>query len=162
MDYRATIGILLLISLLFTFLSRNKDRGAIDLHFFFLGAGFLLLETKSITALSLYFGTTWFVSMVVIVGVLLMVFLANMVAARLGRVSLLLYLPFLASIVFLYVFPAQTVLAWPFVGRLLYSITIIPLPIFFAGLIFSTTFRESKHPDLAFGSNLLGAMVRSA
>ena len=36
---------------------------------------------------------------------------------------------------------------------------VIPLPIFFAGLIFSSTFRESQDPSFAFGSNLLGAMV---
>jgi hypothetical protein len=88
-----------------------------------------------------------------------MVFLANLVALRYGRASLIFYLPLAASIVFLYSFPTQNVLAWPFFWRLIYSLVIIPLPIFFAGLIFSSTFREAQDPSLAFGSNLLGAMV---
>lgn len=158
-DYLITIGILLAISLLFVFLGSEKKRRGPDLHFFFLGAGFLLLETKSITAISLYFGTTWFVSMIVILGVLIMVLLANLVASRVKRFSLILYFPLIASIGFLYFFPTQNVLAWPFFFRLIYSLTVIPLPIFFAGLIFSSTFRESQDPSFAFGSNLLGAMI---
>ena len=158
-DYLVNVGALLIISLIFVFLSSDSKRKGIDLHFFFLGAGFLLLETKSITTISLYFGTTWFVSMVVILGVLIMVLLANLVASRLKRFSLVLYLPLIASIGFLYFYPTQNVLAWPFLSRLIYSLIIIPLPIFFAGLIFSSTFRESQNPSFSFGSNLLGATV---
>jgi hypothetical protein len=159
LDYLINIGALLLISLAFVFLSSDRKRKGIDLHCFFLGAGFLLLETKSVTTISLYFGTTWFVSMIVILGVLVMVFLANLAASRLRRFSLVLYLPLIASVGFLYFFPTQNVLAWPFLSRLIYSLTIIPLPIFFAGLIFSSTFRESRDPSFSFGSNLLGAMI---
>jgi hypothetical protein len=36
---------------------------------------------------------------------------------------------------------------------------LIPLPIFFAGLIFSLSLEASPDPSFAFGSNLLGAMV---
>jgi hypothetical protein len=97
--------------------------------------------------------------MVVILGVLLMVLLANLVASRLRRFSSLFYVPLIASVIFLYLFPTQVVLGWTFFGRLLYSLIIIPLPIFFAGLIFSTTFRDSRDPSFSFGSNLLGAMV---
>jgi len=96
---------------------------------------------------------------VVILGVLIMVLLANQMASKLKKFSLLLYLPLIASIGFLYFFPTQDVLAWSFGARLIYSLAVIPLPIFFAGLIFSTTLRESLDPSYSFGSNLLGAMV---
>jgi hypothetical protein len=33
------------------------------------------------------------------------------------------------------------------------------MPIFFAGVIFSTTFRESLAPAAVFGANLIGAML---
>ena len=158
-DYRITIGVLLFACALFLFFSSDKKRKGVDLHFFFLGAGFLLLETKSITTISLYFGTTWFVSMIVILGVLIMVLLANLLASKLKGFSLFLYLPLVASVGFLYFFPIQVVLEWTFAARLLYSLTVIPLPIFFAGFIFSTTLRESPDPSYSFGSNLLGAMV---
>jgi hypothetical protein len=35
----------------------------------------------------------------------------------------------------------------------------VPLPVFFAGLIFSTTFRAGPSPRLMFGANLVGAMI---
>jgi len=36
---------------------------------------------------------------------------------------------------------------------------VVPLPIFFAGLIFSTTFRQAVNPSSFFGANLVGAMI---
>ncbi len=159
LDYLINIAALLAISLVFVFFSSRGNKKGLNLHFFFLGAGFLLLETKSITTISLYFGTTWLVSMIVILGVLIMVLLANLVASRLRGFSFYLYLPLVASVGFLYFFPSQNVLAWSFLGRLIYSLLVIPLPIFFAGLIFSSTFRQSEDPSFSFGSNMLGAMV---
>lgn len=158
-DYLITIGFLLLVSLLFIFLIFKKESRGLDLHFFFLGAGFLLLETKSITTISLYFGSTWVVSMVVILGVLIMVLLANLVASRLRAFSIALYVPLIAAVCFLYFFPNSVVLGWSSYARFIYSLMLIPLPIFFAGLIFSLSFRTSEDPSLAFGGNLLGAMV---
>lgn len=158
-DYLNNVGVLIAISLVFVLCASRGGKKGIDSHFFFLGAGFLLLETKSITTISLYFGTTWLVSTVVILGVLLMVLFANLVASRLAKFSLKYYWPLIASVGFLYFFPTQSVLAWPFILRLAYSVLVIPLPIFFAGLIFSLSFRESGESSFCFGSNLLGAMV---
>jgi hypothetical protein len=33
------------------------------------------------------------------------------------------------------------------------------MPIFFAGLIFSTTFRQALNPSSYFGANLIGAVI---
>ena len=158
-DHCVTIAVLLLVSLLFILLTSGSGTKGIDLHFFFLGAGFLLLETKSITTLSLYFGATWLVSMIVILGVLFMVLMANLVAMRIARLSLFLYAPLIVSVLFLYLLPNTIVMDSPLVFRLLYGLLIVPLPIFFAGLIFSLGLRGVKDSSLAFGSNLLGAMV---
>jgi hypothetical protein len=97
--------------------------------------------------------------MVVILGILIMVFLANLASFCFRRFYLALYIPLIISVGFLYFFPAQNILAWSFFARLLYSVTVIPLPIFFAGLIFSTSFRDSPDPSFSLGSNLIGAMV---
>src|SRR5438094_6431665 len=105
LDYLFNIGALLATAFLFLWFSSGKAGPAVDVHFFCLGAGFLLLETKSITTISLYFGTTWFVSMVVILGILIMVFLANLVALGFSRFSFLLYAPLFVSLGFLYFFP---------------------------------------------------------
>ena len=45
---------------------------------FFLGAGFMLVETKGITELALVYGSTWFVVSIVIACVLIMAYLANL------------------------------------------------------------------------------------
>ena len=114
-----------------------------DLHFGLLGMGFLLLETKSISDTTLFFGATWFVTMVVVSGVLLMVIAANLVAQRLGAFSFWMYAPLLATLLLLLAVPRENILGSEFAGRVLWTLLVVPLPVFFAGIIFSTTFREA-------------------
>ncbi len=158
-DYLLVIGTLILLSLGGVLLLRKGGIGLEDGHFFFMGAGFLLLQTKAISDCALYFGATWFVTMLVIAGVLLMVLLANLVAIRWRSYSPWLYMPLIAVIIVLLVVPRDTVLGWSFSGRLLWTMLAVPLPVFFAGLIFSTTFRTAANPSSMFGSNLIGATV---
>jgi SAM-dependent methyltransferase len=158
-DYLIVIGMLLVFSIATVAVVRGTSLNPGDGHFFFLGLGFLLLQTKSITDCSLYFGTTWLVSNIVIAGVLLMVLAANLVAMRLRRPSRWFYLPLLASLLVLYFTPRDAILAHSLGVRLAWSLLVVPLPIFFAGLIFSTTFRESTNPSVSFGTNLIGATV---
>lgn len=163
-DYLVVILTLLVLSAGTVLILRGRSFGTTDAHFFFLGIGFLLLQTKSIADCSLYFGTTWFVTMLVIAGVLLMVLLANAVAQRLSGASLWLYVPLFASLLLLLLVPREFVLSFPMAGRAAWTMLLVPLPLFFAGLIFSTTFREqSLRPGFTaaalFGANLLGATV---
>ncbi|MCX6986338.1 MAG: spermidine synthase, partial [Lentisphaerae bacterium] len=130
-----------------------------DGHFLFLGLGFLLLETKSIGDCSLYFGTTWFVTMLVVAGVLLMVLGANIVAMCLKQFNVWMYAPLFASLLLLYVVDRNFILGLDFNWRFLWTLLVVPLPIFFAGLIFSTTFRDAVSPAAFFGANLIGAMI---
>jgi hypothetical protein len=157
-DYLFGIGGLLLFSIVATGALGGASLMRGNLHFFFLGLGFLLLETKSISDCTLYFGATWLVTLIVVGGVLLMVLAANLLASRVKAFSFALYLPLLAALVLLFVVPRETVLAQSFGLRLLWSLLVVPLPIFFAGLIFSTKFRETASPSAAFGANLIGAM----
>ena len=55
------------------------------LDLFFMGAAFLLLETKSIVQFALLFGTTWLVNSLVFTGILVSVLLAIEVAERVKR-----------------------------------------------------------------------------
>jgi hypothetical protein len=158
-DYLIVIGILLILCLPGLYMLRGGGFGTNDSHFLFLGLGFLLLETKSITDCSLYFGTTWMVTLIVVTGVLLMVLAANLVAMRLKRFHLGMYVPLIASLLVLYFVKRGSILALSFERRLLWSLLVAPLPIFFAGLIFSTTFREGAKPSAFFGANLIGAML---
>jgi hypothetical protein len=158
-DYLIVIGILLAITIPVVLMLRGRGFGMNDGHFLFLGLGFLLLETKSISDCSLYFGTTWFVTLVVVAGVLLMVLAANMLAMRMSRFRPWLYAPLIATLLLLYLVKRDSVLALSFDERLLWSLLVVPLPIFFAGLIFSTTFRQALNPSSFFGANLIGAMI---
>jgi hypothetical protein len=153
------MGSLLVLSLAGVTALRGRTVGTQDAHFFFLGMGFMLLETKSIGDCSLYFGTTWLVTSIVVAGVLLMVFAANLVATRMRRFSIFLYLPLFGSLVILYMVPRDMILTLSFPARLLWSFFAVPLPVFFAGLIFSMTFRNVSNPSVLFGANLIGAMI---
>ena len=50
---------------------------AFSWHFFFLGAGFMLLETKSIIQFALLWGSTWVVASLAILSVLVMAMAAT-------------------------------------------------------------------------------------
>ncbi|MFI5337264.1 MAG: hypothetical protein ACHQ5A_10800, partial [Opitutales bacterium] len=158
-DYLISIGSLLVLSVLAGLGLRRAAPGRGDVHFGLLGMGFLLLETKSISDCTLFFGTTWFVTTTVVAGVLLMVMAANLLAERLRGFSFWMYAPLLGTLALLFFIPREQILELGYAGRLLWTLLVVPLPIFFAGIIFSTTFRDSGTPSASFGANLVGAMV---
>jgi hypothetical protein len=88
-----------------------------------------------------------------------MVLAANLVAMRLSRFRIWLYAPLIATLLLLHLVKRDSILALSFDERLLWSLLVVPLPIFFAGLIFSTTFRQASIPSSFFGANLIGAMI---
>src|SRR4051812_19946930 len=88
-----------------------------------------------------------------------MVLAANLVATRLARFSTWYYAPLFAALLLLWLVPRELVLGWPWEARVAWVALVVPLPIFFAGLVFSTTFRCAAAPAAAFGANLIGAMV---
>jgi hypothetical protein len=157
-DYLVVVGTLLLLSLTAVLSLRRLQISRADGNFFFLGMAFLLLQTLSIGDCSLYFGTTWVVTTIVITGVLLMVLAANLIVFRL-RAARWMYLPLLGSVMLLAIFPRNLVLAFPPAGRLLWALLVMPLPIFFAGLIFSSAFRAGRDRATLFGANLIGATI---
>ena len=158
-DYALVILSLLAMSVVAVARLKPRGSGANELHFAAMGTGFLLLETKSIVDSSLYFGTTWIVSLIVIAGVLLMVLLANAVAGWLRSPTRWLYAPLIGSILLVFAVPNDLILGLPFAGRIAWTALVVPIPIFFAGLIFSGTFKRTPNPSAAFGANLVGAMV---
>jgi hypothetical protein len=64
-----------------------------------------------------------------------------------------------AALALLWVVLREQILAFGFTGRLCWTLFAVPLPVFFAGLIFSTTFRDAANPSVLFGANLIGAMI---
>ena len=107
-DYVIAIASLLAFSVAAVACLRRRTFGLADIHFGLLGMGFLLLETKSISDCTLFFGATWFVTLIVVAGVLLMVIAANLTAERLRGSSLWMYAPLLATLALLLVVPRES------------------------------------------------------
>jgi len=127
---------------------------------FFMGAAFLLLETKSIVQFALLFGTTWFVNALVFAGVLVSVLAAIEVARRWRPARPeLLYLALLAALAVAWVVPVEFLLGLEMLPRFLLAVVIWFTPIFIANLVFAERFRNVEESNVAFGANLLGAMV---
>jgi hypothetical protein len=126
----------------------------------FLGQAFMLVETKSITQLSLFFGATWLVSSVVIACVLFLAYVANWFAGRIQTANLLpFYIGLAAALLLDFVFqvPIDTQ-AHPLALAALTTL-INCLPILFGGLIFSLCFRTAGAPALYLSANLLGVAI---
>ena len=159
--YLLTIALILLASLIgvrFVSGPLRLMRGYLDL--FFMGAAFLLLETKSVVQFALLFGTTWFVNALVFAGVLVAVLLAIEVARRvsLGNPALL-YAALLLAIGIALLIPPESLLALDVAPRFLAAVVIWCTPIFIANLVFAQRFQNVEASNVAFGANLLGAMV---
>ena len=129
-------------------------------HFFFLGAAFLLLEVQNISKASVVLGNTWTVNAVIISGILTMVLLANLIAAKFANVPQSLFVCLLmASCVALYFVDLSRFAFLPFATKALLVGTLTTLPMLFAGIIFIDSFRHVLRKDLALGANLFGALV---
>ncbi len=159
--YLVTLGLILVLSLVVVRVVAGPlraMRGYADL--FCMGAAFLLLETKNVVQFALLFGTTWFVNALVFAGVLLAVLLAIEVArrVRLPRPAVL-YGALLGTLVVSWLVPVESLLALDPAPRFAVATVVSFAPIFLANLVFAQRFRDVEASNLAFGANLLGAML---
>jgi hypothetical protein len=129
-------------------------------HFFFLGAGFLLLEAQIISKMALLFGTTWLVNSIVIAGLLILILLANAVVGFKPLFpAKVAYTGLLITLAINYLVPIRSIFFVSLFARTLAASLVLCLPVFFAGIVFIRSFAESGFSPGALGSNLLGAMV---
>jgi hypothetical protein len=171
--YLVTIGLILAVSVVAVALvgrgGRREDGGRpvgtyrrmwpyADL--FLLGAGFLLLQTKSIAGFALLFGTTWVVNSIVSAGVLIAVLAAVEVTRRFRTPPLkVMYAVLFGGLALSWLIPEAWLLAMPVPARLVAAVVIAFLPIFAANVVFAKRFTDTADGTAAFGANLLGAMV---
>ncbi len=159
--YLLTLALILAAALLLVRVTAGRLRPmGRYLDLFFMGAAFLLLETKNVVQFALLFGTTWFVNSLVFVGILLAVYLAIEVARRLDLgPSWRLYVALLLALGGSWVVQPNLLLGLAVVPRFLVATAVAFIPVFLANLIFAKRFRDVGSSSLAFGANLLGAMV---
>ena len=169
--YLAALALVLVVSALAVWLARRDGRGQTrsrgltpvaswSWHFFFLGAGFMLLETKSIVQFALLWGSTWSSASLAIASVLVMALASALVASRVeirrrGSIAATLF----ALIAVNYLIPVGRVTFDSRIAESLFYGLLVFSPVFCAGLLFSSSFKESSSTADDFGANLLGAMV---
>ena len=165
--YLAALGVLLAFAVVAVAIAsrvtRMPLRRGFSPHFFVLGIAFLLLETRSLVTFSLLFGTTWSVNALVFFAILLSVLVAIGISARFPlRRPAPLYAGLFGTLALAWLLPPEQLLIDPPALRYALAAALAFTPIVFANLVFAHSFRDSDAADMAFASNLLGAMVGGA
>ncbi|MDP2905698.1 MAG: class I SAM-dependent methyltransferase [Candidatus Omnitrophota bacterium] len=156
--------VILLFVLFFSHWMINKaaklTRKQFNAHFFFLGAGFLLLETASITRFALLFGGTWLVNSAVFVSIMIMILFANTVVAKRRDINInVVYALLLGSIFINWLIKPGAYLSFNHTLSAVFSSVIMSLPLFFSGIIFASSFKKAGDIAVVFSCNLLGAVA---
>lgn len=157
--YLKSLALILLIAISLIFI---VTRGQILHHFsgdfFFLGAAFLLIETKSIVNFNLLFGSTWLVNSLVFVGILVSVLVAIWVNHRWRITNLYPWALFLILVLIAnYLLPIERFLLPNFWLRYIGASIFFFSPIFLGNVIFSNLFKRAGDVADNFGINLIGA-----
>jgi hypothetical protein len=146
------------LAMIYNFMPSGPLR--LDNRMFFLGAAFMLLETKAVVEIALLFGSTWIVNSAVFFTALALILAANLYVLKIpsGRVGL----PYAGLFVFLaasLLVPLDAFLDGGILWRYAAPCLLALGPMFFAGVIFAQSFRDAPDPDQAFGSNIAGAVM---
>lgn len=127
---------------------------------FLTGMGFMLLEVRAMSVLSLLYGSTWLVNCTVISGVMIVILIANYFVAKfklnnLFAVGACVVLALLgttftevSSLTQLGEIPAQIA-----------GTTIFLLPMVFASVMFAILFKETKSASTSLAFNIVGGLV---
>jgi spermidine synthase len=158
--------IVIIMSILLVLLTRLLIRQtgaagqAINWHFFFLGAGFLLLEAQIVSRMAMLFGTTWLVNSVVIAGILVLIVAANFLVDWWPGVPVrFAYAGILICMLISYFLPLEKLFFQSFWVKALVATLVLCSPVAFASIVFIRSFADYHFSGQALGSNLMGALV---
>ncbi len=156
--YIYVIGLMLLISLLLfgSFFAENPRFG--HAAYFFMGAGFMLVETKAITEFGLAFGNTWQIIGIVIAAILVMAFLANLMVQKLAIRKPLVPLILLLGSLGVGLLAAKGGGFSSASSGQVATLIVLTCPMFFSGIAFSVLLTETAEISSAMAMNLLGAL----
>jgi len=164
--YIVALGTVLIVSVAAVFLTLGGTGAAPaggrrwSWQFFLLGAGFMLLETKSIIQFALLWGSTWVVASLAIASVLTMALIANFIVARKTIARPWLVAGVLVALLALnYLIPIGRITFDSRVVESFFYAALVFSPILCAGLLFGSAIAKSTALTRDYGTNLLGAMV---
>jgi len=141
-------------------LQTGAERGSGELHFLFLGAGFMLLEAQIVSKMALLFGTTWVVNAIVVSGLLCLIVAANLVYSSWPRLPLsFAYAGLFLSLAVMFAVPLEKLFLESWLLRAILATLALCVPVFFAGIIFVSSFARAGFRGSALGSNLFGALL---
>lgn len=131
----------------------------VDWQLFLLGMGFMLLETRAMSAVSLLCGATWTVNSIVIAGVMIMILVANAIAMRLSNkhVSILLACVALSVIGSSMVDVSELNTLEPWLATTI-GTTVFLLPLMFSATIFATIFKQTTLSSRSLAFNIIGGL----
>ena len=158
--YAMALALILVVSTVVVLGSTRGQAGRWSWQFFLLGAGFMLLESKSIIQFALLWGSTWVVASLAIAAVLTMALIANFIVAAVEiRRPWLVGSVLVALLAANYLIPVGRI---GFESRAVESVfyaVLVFSPILCAGLLFGSAIKRSPSLARDYGTNLLGAML---
>jgi hypothetical protein len=158
--YINALLVVLVISIVAVGATMKGEGGRFSWHFFLLGAGFMLLETKSIIQFALLWGSTWIVASLSIAAVLVMALVANYIVAKTEiRRPWLVGTILVALLAVSYVIPIGRITFESRVTESVFYSLLVFSPVLCAGLLFGSAIKVSPSLPRDYGTNLLGAMV---
>lgn len=162
--YLGIAGIVLLTAAVLLFgisapLRRSLLQGRIDWEMMLLGAAFLLCETGFVTQMNLLFGATWRTSAIIFAAILVALIGATLVGRRVRVDPRLALVATILAIVTVAYLPLRQLAPAELVPRVVFALVICGVPLMFSGLVFAARFAAREHADIAFGWNVLGAVM---
>ena len=159
-SYVVLIFVIFIISLLFLKNFTKISLSNFSYPSFFLGIGFMLMETKAITELAKIYGSTWFVVSIVITTILFMAYLANVFVIKKVKISInQIYFLLVVSLFASYFFTFVNFYNYPTSVLKIIIPIILLFPVFFSGLAFSKELVRYGSTANALACNIMGAIV---
>ena len=158
--YLVALALVLLVSVGAVLGVLRGQPGNWSWEFFFLGAGFMLLQTRAIIQLALLWGSTWVVASLAIAAVLSMALVANFIVSRVEiRRRWLVGAVLVALLGVNGIIPVGSVAFETLAAESAFYAVLMFSPILCAGLLFGSSIKRSTSLPRDYGTNLLGAMV---
>ncbi len=158
-SYLYSLAFLLVIFSVCIFSLQGLRVNKTHIPFFFLGVGFMLMQTKAITELGLQFGNTWIIVGIVILTILLMAFVANYLVDIYRPRN---YTPFFICLLVCLGIGLAAFSYSHATGGWVYKVAMTLLvisPMFFSGMVFSTLLQKFEDISGIMALNIAGAMV---
>ena len=136
-----------------------RERRGGDWEMFLFGLGFLLVEARLVNAINLAWGATWLTSAVVFGSVLVALLVVTVLMElrpipwRVAAIGLMV------SLGLTYLLPVSALVASHGATRLILSALYVGTPVVFAAACFAIRFKTRPNSSVAFGWNLLGAVL---